>query len=114
MIITMRTLAAAAARSAADGRPVPPLPCQEGPPGIAGATEVRAYHDRATGSSVRNAYVSSLCPVVICPYLCTPDIAFGASAGDVLWHAMPMLGYQVTVQGCMRKTYCPIIVDMIS
>ena len=25
------------------------------------------------GSSVRNSYVSALCPVVICPYLCTSD-----------------------------------------
>ena len=25
------------------------------------------------GSSVRNSYVSTLCPVVICPYLCTSD-----------------------------------------
>ena len=25
------------------------------------------------GSFVRNSYVSTLCPVAICPYLCTPD-----------------------------------------
>ena len=29
--------------------------------------------DRATGSFVRNSYGSTLCPVVICPYLCTSD-----------------------------------------
>ena len=34
------------------------------------ATSVRAYDDRAIGSFVRNSYVSTLCPVVICPYLC--------------------------------------------
>ena len=29
--------------------------------------------DRAWALSVRNAYVSTLCPVVLCPYLCTSD-----------------------------------------
>ena len=48
-----------------------------------GATQVRAYDDRAIGyraigSFVRNSYVSTLCPVVICPYLRTPDCCVGA------------------------------------
>ena len=35
--------------------------------------KVRAYDDRALGPFVRNSYVSTLCPVVICPYLCTSE-----------------------------------------
>ena len=38
-----------------------------------GATQVRAYDDRAIGSFVRNSYVSTFCPVVICPYLRTSE-----------------------------------------
>ena len=37
------------------------------------ATHGRAYDDRAMSSFVRNVYVSTQCPVVICPYLCTPE-----------------------------------------
>ena len=38
------------------------------------ATRVRAYDDRAMGSFVRNSYVSTLCPVVLCPYLCASEM----------------------------------------
>ena len=42
--------------------------------GLVRATQVRAYDDRAIGSFVRNSYVSALCPVVICPYLCRSEL----------------------------------------
>ena len=32
------------------------------------------YDDTAHALSVRNSYASGLCPVVLCPYLCTSDI----------------------------------------
>ena len=37
------------------------------------AAQVRAYDDRAIGSFARNSYVSTLCPPLICPYLCTSE-----------------------------------------
>ena len=37
------------------------------------ATQVRAYDDRASDFLVGNSYVSTLCPVVICPDLCTSE-----------------------------------------
>ena len=37
---------------------------------------------RRVDSFVTNSYVSTLCPVVICPYLCTSEPAFGESARD--------------------------------
>ena len=38
-----------------------------------GHSYTRAYDDRAEALSVRSFYVSTLCPVVLCPYLCTSD-----------------------------------------
>ena len=42
------------------------------------ARYVRAYDDRAEALSRRNFYVSALCPVVLCPYLCTPDTPYAS------------------------------------
>ena len=39
-------------------------------------TQVRANDDRAIDSFVRKSYVSTLCPVVICPYLCTSELLY--------------------------------------
>ena len=47
------------------------------------ATQVRAYDDRAIGSFVRHSYVSTLCPDVICPYLCTSEVWWGRLADRV-------------------------------
>ena len=37
------------------------------------ATQGRAYDDRAYVICVSNSYDSTLCPVVVCPYLCTSE-----------------------------------------
>ena len=43
------------------------------------ATSVRAHDDGAQALSVRNSCVSTLCPVVICPYSCISDWLCGCS-----------------------------------
>ena len=36
----------------------------------------RCVWRQSIGSSVRNSYVSTLCPVVICPHLCTSELSY--------------------------------------
>ena len=48
---------------------------EQSPPRLVRNAQVKAWDDRAQALSVRNSYVSTQCPVVICPYLCTSELA---------------------------------------
>ena len=39
------------------------------------------FHSGSLSSELQNSYVSTLCPVVICPYLCTSDPYHGHAEG---------------------------------
>ena len=65
--------------SLAAGPETPPLPSM-----ISESYISEGIWRQGIGSFVRNSYVSTLCPVVICPYLCTSDVLARARAQAAL------------------------------
>ena len=60
------------------------------------AAQVRAHDDRAKALSVRKSYISAICPVVKCPYLCTSHVdwlylvfSLPGALGNICLHAVP-------------------------
>ena len=47
----------------------------------------RSICRQCIGSFVRNSYVSTLCPVVICPYLCTSEAWTPRAAASRSWRS---------------------------
>ena len=52
------------------------------PPRLSQSYMSKGIWRQGIGSFVRNSYVSTLCPVVICPYWCTSDSPAGEPHGQ--------------------------------